>query len=366
MCAPRCRDPAADGWSYECIKLGMGEWVRMDEYMAGGSCRNGFLKFRERDFFGPPPAAVKKDANSNTLVFKDSDPLFVRDTIESVNTKSSLGNYFILELVASVLLLFSSLYVPEFENDFLKQYVSSLTITAVIMTMKDKRYFCPDGTFMVSTIMLFSGAYDVSGERNYVEYSVRVFGQLSGFVIVIAGFVLFNKDITKNGIMTFTYISTNTNISNTFHPELHVNNRIALELFGTFIEAISVSFALMPLLKVTPEKNDDGRYTTKSESLPPKNKDVWFAAASLGLIHYVLERVFRVTMNPFVTVLYIATGGLAGGPEYYFWGCFVAQLFGLFFACMYCHYFQPSPTVLGSLVAEVRCSCESKIIESKP
>ena len=323
----------------------------MDEYRAGGSCRNGFLKFRERDFFGPPNLTPNKV--ENTLLMKGVSQSLVSDTIESVNTKSSLGNCFILELVASVLLLFSSLYVPEFENDFLKQYVSSLTITAVIMTMKDKRYFCPDGTFMVSTIMLFSGAYDVGDDRNYVEYSVRVFGQLSGFVIVIAGFVLFNKDITKNGIMTFTYISTNTNISNTFHPELHVNNRIALELFGTFIEAISVSFALMPLLKVTSEKNDDGRYTTKSESLPPKNKDVWFAAASLGLIHYVLERVFRVTMNPFVTVLYIATGGLAGGPDY-FWGCLAAQFVGLFFECMYCHYFKPSPTVLSSLVAESR------------
>ena len=96
---------------------------------------------------------------------------------------------------------------------------------------------------MVSTIMLFSGAYDVGDTRNYVEYSVRIFGQFVGFVIVIAGFVLFNKDITKNGIMTFTYVSTNTTISNTFRPELHVNNRITLELFGTFIEAISVSFA---------------------------------------------------------------------------------------------------------------------------
>ena len=324
----------------------MGEWVRMDEYRAGGSCRNGFLKFRERDFFGP--AAEKKV--ETTLILKGATQLIVGDTIETVNTKANLANYFILELVASVLLLFSCLYVPEFENDFLKQYVSSLTITAVIMTMKDKRYFCPDGTFMVSTIMLFSGAYDVGNTRNYVEYSVRIFGQFVGFVIVITGFVLFNKDITKNGIMTFTYISTNTTLSNTFRPELRANNRITLELFGTFIEAISVSFALMPLLKVPPEINDDTRFTTKSESHPPKNKDLWYAAVGLGLIHYVLERVFRVTMNPFVTFLYLSTGGLEGGTDFV-WGSVASQCVGLFLACMYCRYFKPSATVLRSLVA---------------
>ena len=316
----------------------------MHECNGGGSgSTNGFLKFKERDFFGmenKPPGPTKAGGGKQPV-----PEVSIALSAKTINDRLDLTNFFILELAASMLLMFSCLYVPEVEHDFLKQYVSSFTITAVIMAMKDGRYFCPDGTIMVSTVMLFSGAYDENNKRNYVEYAVRVFGQVVGFVIIVAGFVLTNADILKNGIIEFNYTPTNT--ADPFHYALHTENRVTFEFFGTFIECISVSFALMPLLRVDSVNNVDTRYTAKSESLPPKNKDLWFAATSLGLIHYVLERVFRVTMNPFVVFMY----SLAAGRNIV-WENIMAQCAGLFAACLYCHLFRPSHTVLRFLVAD--------------
>ena len=103
-----------------------------------------------------------------------------------------------------------------------------------------------------------------------------------------------------------------------------------------FIEGIVVSFAIVPLIKPDPQQSM--AYIVKPEAVPPKIKDIWYAAFCMGLVHYVLERVFRATMNPFITIM---QAWLENNPwaDFRWWG----QFAGLVFACLYCYYFRPTP-----------------------
>ena len=90
-------------------------------------------------------------------------------------------------------------------------------------------------------------------------------------------------------------------------------------------------------------------FNSKEESAqPPKNKDLWFACMSLGLLHYILERVFRTTMNPFVFVMHrFAANNFDAASQIA--TVIVLQLVGLALACVYCTYMLPSQKVFNFL-----------------
>jgi glycerol uptake facilitator-like aquaporin len=315
--------------------------------MYGGEGRDGFLKFRERDFFvsAGVTGSLRRESSIKTNE-KQFNPSEVVDKLGLIDVTDGLWNrrllylnFWILEFFASMVLMFSGIYVPEYESDFLRQFVSSAAIVAVIVGMKDRRYFCPDGTCMVTLVMIASGAYNDATGYHFAEIACRLFGQALGFIAIYYGFASTNVPFMKEGTLSFSHQSLN--INDTSLSKIHEVNRSFCEAVGTFVEGIAVSFALMPLLRVRSQRENIGlmtdRSVAKSEALPPRTKDLWYAAICLGLVHYVLERVFRAAMNPCITLMHAMLEN--NGDVYY---RLIGQAVGLLFACLYCFNFRPN------------------------
>jgi hypothetical protein len=73
-------------------------------------------------------------------------------------------------------------------------------------------------------------------------------------------------------------------------------------------------------------------------------KDVILASFSLASIHYVLERLFRTTMNPFVTLMYARVKNTA--PSGFAIG---GQLIGLGLACLFSYVNIPTKEKLAHI-----------------
>ena len=266
------------------------------------------------------------------------------DNGESVTVYGEMGrliNHFIIEFIASIVFMLSAVYVPEEGSDFMKQYVSSLSILAVMLTVKDKLYFCPDGTPMATIVLAMSGAYTNEQKKtDWVDIVVRVSAQLVGWVVVCFGVIGMNKGLFVNGLSAFTYTTHTSNAPIGIDKPFIVLN----EFIATFIECVAISFMVMPLLKAyVSVVGSEGGFKSKEEAMPPKNKDLWFAAISLSILHYVLERLFRATMNPLV---YVMNGYLKNFDDAGHVGAVVAvQITALGFACLYCYYLLPSSRV---------------------
>jgi hypothetical protein len=246
----------------------------------------------------------------------------------------------------------------------MKQYVSSITISVVILAVKDKAYFCPDGTPMATAVLAASGAYTDHGKTtDWTDIFVRVCGQLFGWGAVCFGVAGPNKVMFAFGVPEFKH-----RIGGGTDELAHVNVWFTVfnEFFATSIECIAISFLVMPLLSAysAPQGVDglqskgravsfkdasqgvDG-FQSKGEAMPPRNKDLWFASICLGVLHYVLERVFRTTMNPFVFIMHrhVTTFDDAA------WIAVVltVQCAALAFACVYCYFLLPSQRVFDHL-----------------
>ena len=284
---------------------------------------NGRLKFRENGLFlrGDVPPPLLPDQPSPKLL-----------------------NHFIIEFLASLLLMYSCVYVPEDVNDFMKQYVGSITICAVMLTIKDSAYFCPDGTPMATAVMAASGAYtDKSGRTDWNDIGVRVSGQLIGWAVICFGVVVQNQKLFAFSVPAYVH-------------QVDAANNVGLgtwfvvfnECVATTIECIGISFMVMPLLNSYPGDGVEGFNSKEESAQPPKNKDLWFACMSLGLLHYILERVFRTTMNPFVFVMHrFAANNFDDASQIA--TVIVLQLVGLALACVYCTYMLPSQKVFNFL-----------------
>ena len=327
-----------------------------------GLSSGGVLRFKEREFFGigakkptgpvTPSVVSVVDNQASPTIYSGSVGINIPRSNDEI--KSDMGNFFLVEFLASMLLTFSAIYVPETGGDLMAQYVPSLTIIAVIVTLKDRRYFCPDGTPMVSAVMFSAGAYRCKGGMAYTELFFRVLGQCIGVVPVFAGYVYFNRSLFKHGTIEFGYIPRDDSILPIPSDSMSEVLRIISESVATSIECVAVPYSLVPLLRVRKRRDGGGvAILSKPSSLPPRNTDLWFAAAGLGLIHYALQRVFRATMNPFVTSMHIVAAGAADTLFLRLFG----HVIGLAFACVYCHWFEPlkvfSDSVYGAEVEEV-------------
>jgi hypothetical protein len=242
-------------------------------------------------------------------------------------------NFGCVEFAASMLLSFASIYVAETEDDFMKQYVPSLAVVAALVVFKDARQFCPDGTPLISMTMAFSGAYGRGTETCFTEALVRVFCQLVGAAVVFAGFLLPNKTLFKYASIEFGFVSRGNLIVESSKDSMSLANRVLFEMFATSVECVAVPYALMPLLRV------DSRdvVPSKATSLPPRRKDLWFAAVGLGLLHYILQRVCRTTMNPITTAMH----AVAAGENDIVYLRLIGQTVGVAFACGWCSWFPP-------------------------
>jgi hypothetical protein len=323
----------------------------------------GRLRCRDRDLFLAAEGVqlVPADTSSNATNW---------------NTEIlRLVGHLIIELMASFVLMYSSVYVPEDGSDYMKQYVSSFSILAVMLTIKDQAYFCPDGTPMVTIVLAASGAYtDKDGKTDWVDIVVRLFGQVVGWAVVCFGIAGSNRSLFSYGVPEFKHITGGTDMT---PVALGMWFTVLNEFPATFIECVAISFMVMPLLRcystggVTEGFKSKGEavqpsnkqlsvsaaslstggvtegFKSKGEAVPPSNKQLLFSAASLAVLHYVLERVFRTCMNPLVFFMY------SYAKNHYDGGMLAAvigsQICALICACVYCRFLLPSQKVFEYL-----------------
>jgi hypothetical protein len=286
----------------------------------------GRLKCREQDLFGPSlNGTVEKIAVKESAVWK----IIIR-----------LLNHFIIEFLASVILMYSSVYVPEDGADFMKQYVSSLSIFVVILVIKDKAYFCPDGTPMTTAVLAASGAYtDKNKKTDWVDICVRVAGQLIGWAVVCFVIVGTNKPLFAYSSLAYKHQDA----------ELGLWFMVFNEFVSTFLECVSISFMIMPLLNSYAIVDNSDGFQSKQEAMPPNNIDLGFASAALAVLHYVLERLFRTTMNPFVFVMHCYITNCEFNSTTLTGAIVMVQVLSLGFACTYCYFQLPSQRVFDHI-----------------
>ena len=237
--------------------------------------------------------------------------------------------HIVLEAMASILTTYAAIYVPEAEADYLKQYVGSVCILAIVMALKDSHYFFPDATPMTTAVLWAATLYtDERGHTDWGEIARRLFGQLVGYSCVFC-VAAANRDVLRDSAYLVDYDCSDAT---------HALN----EGLGTLIEGVAIAYATIPLL--SPYTNDSG-IQSKAEANPPNNAHLWPVALSLALIHYTLEQLFQGTMSPLVTVLqYNIQDRLqdVGAPV-------VCQLVGLGLACLYVQWCAPSAETLSRL-----------------
>jgi hypothetical protein len=289
----------------------------------------GRLKCRERDLFA--------------TVFEEKVAEVIAAPVAANLDMRSL-NHFIVEFLASVILVYSAIYVPEDGNDYMKQYVSAISIFIVMLTVKDKLYFCPDGTPMATAVLAASGAYtDKEKKTDFWDIGVRLLGQLVGWAVVCFVFVGYNKQLFAKGVPEYKYSKGTDGAHEEFGSWFMVGN----EFIATFIECVAISFMIMPLLNSYAATENANGFQSKQEAMPPNNKDLWFASVSLAVLHYVLERLFRATMNPFMYGMHCYVTGAV--KTELITTIMVAQLLALSLACLNCYFLLPSQRVFDRI-----------------
>ena len=252
---------------------------------------------------------------------------------ETENENDKILKHFVLEAMASILVTYSAAYMPDSETDYLKQYVSSICVFAVIMTMKDSDYFFPDGTPMTTIILYAATLYtDAAGDTKWGDIIGRLMGQLLGFAVVLYICVENRSHVTEFSLLSSTYRSS---------AVVHAIN----EGLGTMLESIAIAYATIPLM--SPYEKQDG-LKSKSEAYPPDNASLWVVALSLSAIHYTLERLFQGSMNPLITFMqHYLQDSLSDAilPV-------VLQCVGLFLAAVYIQWCVPSKETLKKLRKE--------------
>ena len=290
-----------------------------------------------------------KEPSAEQITQDDSDT--THKTIYTI--AFGLVNNAFIEFLASTILLYSAIYVPHFPDDPLAQLIPGVAIVAVMMTLKDRTYFCPDGSFMVTFVLLCAGAYTKANkgttvrEKLYAQFRatqkydvlIRWFGQFMACVMVYCMMVVWRRDDL---------------VTAPFHQHLGKSVLFVNEFLATAIECIATSFCIMPLLTpyVADQKKNNPKYSvtfaSKEDTKPPANKNLFSAAISLAVLHIVLDRLFRTTMNPFVFYMHCEIMGSGCLFNDYSW-VYLAQGAGLLVAGLYSYNYLPPDRVLKSI-----------------
>lgn len=246
-------------------------------------------------------------------------------------------SHVLIEMAASILLTYSAIYMPISEQDYQKQYVSSLCIFAIVVSLKDTHYFFPDGTPFVTIILWAATLYtDADGKTRWGDIIARVLGQVLGWV-----FVFVTATYNKDNLVKYADIPH-------YHSPtwLHAIN----EGVGTMIECMAIAFATIPIMSPyeNPSRIPNNITKSKSEANPPNNYTLLTTALSLAVIHYSLERTFQATMNPLNTVIHVYMQEKKADAEEW-WTPIVGQLVGLTAACVYVRFYKPSDSTLKKL-----------------
>ena len=262
----------------------------------------------------------------------------------------NLFNNMLIECLSTIVVCYSAIYIAHPATDPLAPVVAALAIVAIMMNLKDRTYFCPDANPVATIVLLAAGAYTRGhdgtslwtmfwGKTLWRDVLARLIGQAGGFVFVLYAVLLPN---------TAQFAHT------PFEQVLRSVNVVVNEGVATAIEAIAIAFVIMPLLRPVPSATSGytDAFAAKVDTKPPTNKNLFSAALSLGIIHYVLERLFRATMNPFLYVLHCT----AHRGDTCSWDAVrdvvSAQLGGMAFAAIYAYKYLPPPGVLALILEE--------------
>jgi hypothetical protein len=283
------------------------------------------------------------------------------------STVGLFDNAFV-EFLATIMSLYSCIYVPHIPNDSIAQFYPALAIITIYMTLKDHSYFPPDGSIMVTFILLCGGAYtdkndgtklDQLAKTRWADVFVRFFGQILAFVLVYTMVVVPNAAELTGTVM---------------EQNLASNVVYTNEFLATVIEGIGVAFCIMPLLKPfddiedktdkyadVRDGQDNGRkeadkwdldtFPSKAETRAPSTNHLFMMSLSVAILHIVLERLFSSTMNPFVYAMHCdiqATHSSASShacDSGKFWSVCFTQLGGLLVAGLYCYLYIPDHRV---------------------
>jgi hypothetical protein len=176
---------------------------------------------------------------------------------------------------------------------------------------------------------------DERGTTKWGDILSRVIGQLIGW-----GWVFGMATANKANIIQYAEIPHH-------HSPiwLHAIN----EGISTMIECIAIAFAVIPIMAPYKKTTSSGNLIqSKSESYPPSNATLAATALSLAVIHYVLERTFQSTMNPFNTIIQVYMQAEKQAPENW-WTPIVSQILGVIIACIYVNMYKPSTHTLNML-----------------
>jgi hypothetical protein len=275
-----------------------------------------------------------------------------------------LFNNFCLEFVATMLLVYSCMYVPhaaveaDHNNlanatasghataafDPLAQWVPAIAIVAMMLCLKDHSYFCPDGSSMTTIVLLAAGAYTRKNDGYILSDNGQIYNTLWYDVIArllgqILAYIVAHLTIFGPNIHTFDSVP--------IHELLPRDISIFNETLATFIECVAMGFIIMPLL--VPAVSGYKTYAAKVDIAPPKNKKLALAAVSLAVIHYTLERIFRTTMHPFIFYMHCYTMDEEACSDTHLYTVMACQGVGLLAACAYCWSFIPPPQTLKSV-----------------
>ena len=257
-----------------------------------------------------------------------------------------LFNNFMLEFVGTMVLVYSCMYVPTSDADSLAQLVPAVAIAAVMLNLKDHSYFCPDASPITTLVLLSAGAYTRKNDGTVWGQLTSTWSQIPDVAVRFLG------QIIAYVVAYLTIFGPNIHVfSKVPPPELLVEE---LSLFNeglaTAVECMAMAFVLTPLLM--PPANDKNGYTTYAAKVdidPPSNSRLAFAAASLALIHWMLERLFRTTMNPFIYYMHCQVLGQEHCSDAHFLAVAGYQIAGVVAACVYAYAFIPKPGKLRSL-----------------
>ena len=279
---------------------------------------------------------------------------------EETWTQTLLGglNNMFIEFVAAFLILAASIYEPHFAPDMLAQLIPGAAIILVMMALKDRHYFCPDGTPMVTLVLLCAGAYtgpnrdgmwDQLKKTQWIDVIMRLMGQIIAFVVLFGVVVSEHRGEMEDA---------------PFHQTMGLKVLLVYELFASMVTCLGIAYCILPLLKpdtATRPKPDStvpddatkyNTFASKKDVDPPKNKSLFSAAIILALMQIVVERVFRATANPFVYGLHCkilpedqcdATRAIEVA---------ICQLGGLAIAGAYAYFYMPPPKVLSRILLE--------------
>ena len=267
-------------------------------------------------------------------------------------------NNMFVECLASMIICFGAIYVPHFTADPLAQLVTSVSIVAIMMNLKDRTYFCPDATPVVTLMLLAAGAYTGKNDGTISaqwkatlekkwDVLARLLGQMIGAIIIICA--ILNPQIDTFQSQAFLTMNTTHGLEPkkdvVFEQFLPHANVIINEMIATTIEAIASAFVIIPLLRSASTVYTNA-VAAKEDATPPSNKDLFSAATSLGILHFVLERLFRATMNPVLFGMQCTLLGEHECPSDHMWYVIMAQLGGIAIASAYVYTFIPDGEVL--------------------